>query len=157
MDFVIKQLPCSVRDMSACSLHITHRIHVWYIYLHLVDFYGRCRQIYHTWILWVMYVVHQVFQSQKVPEWPRHVSLTRLTSWTLRRLVYYARTSWNETASYLLYYSTCKYHVELYKHVNRHCKILPKGSDPILKKYIFNQPLQIALLSYKWLYGCFQK
>ena len=30
----------------------THRIHVWYIYLHLVNFYGKCRQIYHTWILW---------------------------------------------------------------------------------------------------------
>ena len=25
---------------------------VWYIYLHLVAFYGKCRQIYHTWILW---------------------------------------------------------------------------------------------------------
>ena len=24
----------------------------WYIDLHLVDFYGKCRQIYHTWILW---------------------------------------------------------------------------------------------------------
>ena len=32
---------------------LTHRIHVWYIYLHLGDFYGKCRQIYHTWILWV--------------------------------------------------------------------------------------------------------
>jgi len=32
----------------------SHRIHVWYIYLHLVDFYGKCRQIYHTWILWVL-------------------------------------------------------------------------------------------------------
>ena len=30
----------------------THRIHVWYIYLHLVDFYGKCRDIHHTWILW---------------------------------------------------------------------------------------------------------
>ena len=29
-----------------------HRIHVWYIYLLLVDFYGKCRYIYHTWILW---------------------------------------------------------------------------------------------------------
>ena len=27
------------------------RIHVWYIYLHLVDFYGKCSKIYHTWIL----------------------------------------------------------------------------------------------------------
>ena len=30
----------------------SHRIHVWYIYLHLVDFCGTCRQIYHIWILW---------------------------------------------------------------------------------------------------------
>ena len=30
----------------------THTIHVWYIYLHLVDFYGKCREIYHTWIVW---------------------------------------------------------------------------------------------------------
>ena len=22
---------------------LSHRIHVWYIYLHLVDFYGKCR------------------------------------------------------------------------------------------------------------------
>ena len=34
--------------------NITHRIHVWYIYLHLVDSYGKCRQIYPTWILWVI-------------------------------------------------------------------------------------------------------
>ena len=29
-----------------------HRIHVWYSYLHLVYFDGKCRQIYQTWILW---------------------------------------------------------------------------------------------------------
>ena len=23
----------------------------WYIYLHLVDFYGKCRETYHTWIV----------------------------------------------------------------------------------------------------------
>ena len=28
----------------------THRIHVWYICLHVVDFYDKCRQISHTWI-----------------------------------------------------------------------------------------------------------
>ena len=33
---------------------MAHRIHVWYIHLHLVDFYGKCRWIYHTWILWVV-------------------------------------------------------------------------------------------------------
>ena len=26
---------------------------MWYIYLHLVEFYGKCRQIYHTWMVWV--------------------------------------------------------------------------------------------------------
>ena len=46
-------------DRTMCSMFsavcfITHRIHVWYIYLHLVDFYGKCRQIYHAWILWVI-------------------------------------------------------------------------------------------------------
>ena len=30
---------------------LSHRIHVWYIYQHLVDFKGKCRQIFHTWIL----------------------------------------------------------------------------------------------------------
>ena len=38
------------------TLHVIfHRIHVWYICLHLVNFYGKCREIYHTWILWVFY------------------------------------------------------------------------------------------------------
>ena len=30
----------------------SHTIHVWYIYLHLVDVYGKCREIYHTWMIW---------------------------------------------------------------------------------------------------------
>ena len=34
----------------------SHRIHVWYIYLHLVDLYGKCRWIYHTWILWGCFI-----------------------------------------------------------------------------------------------------
>ena len=44
----------------------THRIHVWYIHLHLVDFYGKCRWIYHTWILWDTKLHIQSFQS---PPW----------------------------------------------------------------------------------------
>ena len=49
------------------SKNKTHRIHVWCIYLHLADlyiFYGKCWQIFHTWILWETHlfpVVH--FQS----------------------------------------------------------------------------------------------
>ena len=30
----------------------THTIHVWYIYLNLVDFNGTCRNIYHTLMIW---------------------------------------------------------------------------------------------------------
>ena len=42
-----------MEQMRKClELLITHRIHVWYIHLHLVDLYGKCR--YHTWILWVI-------------------------------------------------------------------------------------------------------
>ena len=33
--------------------YISHRIHVWNIYLHLDDFWGKCWYIFHTWILWV--------------------------------------------------------------------------------------------------------
>ena len=33
---------------------VKHGIHLWHIYLHLVDFHGKCRWIYHTWILWTM-------------------------------------------------------------------------------------------------------
>ena len=41
------------------SKNVTHRFHVWYICLHLVivDSYGKCRSIYHTWILWVIILV----------------------------------------------------------------------------------------------------
>ena len=45
-----------LRRFTMCLDDISHRIHVWYIYLHLVDFYGKCREIYHTWILWVWYM-----------------------------------------------------------------------------------------------------
>ena len=32
-----------VRNDQGFSCFFSHRIHVWYIYLHLVDFYGKCR------------------------------------------------------------------------------------------------------------------
>ncbi len=44
---------------------MTHSIHVWYIYLQLVDFYGKCREIYHTWMVWVRnhfkYIIQRSF------------------------------------------------------------------------------------------------
>ena len=41
----------------------THGIRVWYIYLHLVDFYGKCRWICHTWILWDILRIKQAMSS----------------------------------------------------------------------------------------------
>ena len=32
----------------------THRIHVWYIYLHLLQKSIKCRSIYHRWMVWAM-------------------------------------------------------------------------------------------------------
>ena len=37
--------------------YISHRIHVWYIYVHFAWFLwyiGTCRWIYHTWMVWVV-------------------------------------------------------------------------------------------------------
>ena len=44
----------------------SHRIHVWYIYLHLVDFNGKCRHIYHTWVLWAWYFGSPSFMFSEV-------------------------------------------------------------------------------------------
>ena len=40
----------------------THTIHVWYIYLHLVDLYGKCRYIYqsHGCVMGKMFSFHRV-------------------------------------------------------------------------------------------------
>ena len=38
-----------------CYFLITHSIHIWFIYLRLVDVYDKCRQINHTWMLFHNY------------------------------------------------------------------------------------------------------
>lgn len=44
----------SILGDDVCIIYyISHIIHVWYIYLDMVDFYPRCRQICHTWMVWV--------------------------------------------------------------------------------------------------------
>ena len=55
LHFFPNQLPVAFLEMVSFFTNRfghTHRIYLWYIYLHLVDVYGKCRQIYHTWILW---------------------------------------------------------------------------------------------------------
>ena len=55
LPFFPNQLPVAFLEMVSFFTNRfghTHRIYLWYIYLHLVDVYGKCRQIYHTWILW---------------------------------------------------------------------------------------------------------
>ena len=59
------------RDLVTWDVCLSRRIHVWYIYLHLVDFYGKCRYIYHTWILWVW--KHRVSKGRWVVQIKYHV------------------------------------------------------------------------------------
>ena len=44
---------CSLCQIYASTWSLSHILHVWHIYLHLVHFWGKCRYIYHTWSLWV--------------------------------------------------------------------------------------------------------
>ena len=45
------------KTRKKCGYFITHTFHVCYIYLHLVaDFDAKCRFIFHTWMLWVIFL-----------------------------------------------------------------------------------------------------
>ena len=46
----LSKIHIDTRKINHIFQSYTHRIHVWYICLHLVDFYDKCRQISHTWI-----------------------------------------------------------------------------------------------------------
>ena len=50
--FICEIIGLGLRRCGGGGENHPHTIHVWYIHLHLVDFYGKCTQIYHTWILW---------------------------------------------------------------------------------------------------------
>ena len=63
---------------------MAHRIHVWYIYLHLVDFHGKCWQIYHTWMVWV--VNHDWGDYVWVTFFHPHPTYTNLSRFSLLRL-----------------------------------------------------------------------
>ena len=56
----------------------TLRIHVWYICLHLVEFYGKCRQIYHTWILRARNTLEGNQQWYRLVAFPWDTMATRL-------------------------------------------------------------------------------
>lgn len=50
-----------------CGYFITHTFHVCYIYLHLVaDFDAKCRFIFHTWMLWVIFL-GKLHRDQPIP------------------------------------------------------------------------------------------
>ena len=61
------EIPQSKLRSGDCYNYITYAytIHVWYIYLHLVDFYGKCRQMWHTWMVWVREL--PFFKSKRCP------------------------------------------------------------------------------------------
>ena len=65
------QLKAKVPQKAKVTRNLTnksHSIHVWCIYLHLVDFYGKCKEIYHTWMLWEC-LLHMLQDRQKVFQW----------------------------------------------------------------------------------------
>ena len=61
-----------------------HRIHVWYIYPHSGDVYGRYREIYHTWVLWVYDKDNSKFKPCSYNRYTDAPS--RVTILTLRKL-----------------------------------------------------------------------
>ena len=78
-----------VSNVVSCFLYYTHRIHVWYIYLLLVDFYGKCREIYHTWIVWDISSFPQLVNrfSRHVRQVPGFSNYVWKTTWEKRDLV----------------------------------------------------------------------
>ena len=64
----------------------SHRIHAWYISLHLVDFHGKYRYIYHTWILW------DVFQWFKKQISPRHFRPSAMTFQLIELILFFRLT-----------------------------------------------------------------
>ena len=46
--------------------HSMRPVYYWYIYLHLLDFYGKCRYIYYTLSIWVWKIVPQFFLGVKL-------------------------------------------------------------------------------------------
>ena len=68
---------------------LTHRIHVWYIYLNLPYKSTKCRLIYHTWILWVitweviprgLFIAHVFLGFMKKSNPPHHPRLVSIVS-----------------------------------------------------------------------------
>ena len=51
MSLPLQKIPKENPFFMAMTMYISHRIHVWYMYLHLADLYGKCRWIFHTWML----------------------------------------------------------------------------------------------------------
>ena len=51
---LLTHLSCLFNRVEIERYFHIHTIHVWYIYLHLVDFYGKCSWIQHTWMVWDM-------------------------------------------------------------------------------------------------------
>ena len=70
-------------------LNITHDASMGqlYIYLHLVESYGKCRYIYHTWQTWMLYIICLIMKHvvQLAPtfflaDWPWEVRRPRVES-----------------------------------------------------------------------------
>ena len=62
---------------------VSHRIHVWYIYLHLPSKSTKCRCIYHTWMVWVWVLFGNGWSttSQMNKGRKNQINLNKSTGW----------------------------------------------------------------------------
>ena len=79
-------------------LIISHAIHVWYIYLHLVDFHGKCRGFipvpWMLWVLWLTFKFKLPASSMRdldwgTPKWTEPLFPQKRSWWTKR-----GKTTW---------------------------------------------------------------
>lgn len=67
-------------EMNSHSIFCTHRVRLWYVYQHLVAFYGKWKKICHTWIPWGAEYgrILWVFMRDQTPNRLIHHSTNRL-------------------------------------------------------------------------------
>ncbi len=91
LDSINSMMRPIITSLHDFYLDITHRIHVWYIYQNLVDLYGKCRQIYHTWILWVIFYIYPEIKTIGIYDsylrtWWRILFSKKIRKWLLSAL-----------------------------------------------------------------------
>ena len=107
-------------------------IHVWYIYLHLVDFYGKCWYIYHTWMLWVMFIFLKGSCSWLRPSVARAETTGQSHIWTNSPSMFclgiYCVVDISIYIYIFIYKYRCIHTIYIYTYMNHHIFTIYKAS-----------------------------